>query len=198
DCLGQSVTQRGGVPEYAGGVLDRLLRLRHLVRADARDEVGAVHVDQVGEHLVAAPLLEVDVDVGHPDTGRVQEALEEQVQTQGVDTDDAQRVGDGRSGSGVVHDVGVGHVRVVDRHLDVEDLTGGGDVRHRQDRGGLAAVRSNTNEVVPDRDPSGRDPGVHATPDDEHLVVGGHGAPAAFGDGDSDQRLVAVVAHGVG
>ena len=54
----------------------------------------------VVDHLAAAVLAEVDVEVGHRDALGVEEALEEQVVGDGIEVGDAQRVGHERAGAG--------------------------------------------------------------------------------------------------
>ena len=58
----------------------------------------AVLLPHVLDDLAAAPLAEVDVDVGHRDAVGVQEALEEEVVAQRVDVRDPERPGDERAG----------------------------------------------------------------------------------------------------
>jgi hypothetical protein len=62
-----------------------------------RDQVAAISVVDVPDHLFAAILAEVDVEVGHRHAFRVEEPLEQQAVRQGVDVRDFQRVGDERS-----------------------------------------------------------------------------------------------------
>ncbi len=59
--------------------------------------VRAVLAGDVGDDLVAAAVLEVDVDVGHRHAVGVEEALEGQLVADGVDRRDAQRVGHDRA-----------------------------------------------------------------------------------------------------
>ena len=58
--------------------------------------VRAVALGGVADHLVAAALVEVHVDVGHLDAVGVQEPLEQQPVAQRVEVGDPQRVGDDR------------------------------------------------------------------------------------------------------
>jgi len=75
-------------------VLDRRLPLERPERDDAGDAILAVLLAHVADHLVAALVAEVDVDVGHRAPTGIQEALEEQVVRQRVEVGDAERVGD--------------------------------------------------------------------------------------------------------
>ena len=65
---------------------------------DLGDVFGAVFLRDVADDLVAPIHAEVDVDVGHGDAFRIQEALEQQVVAQRVDVGDTQRVGDQAAG----------------------------------------------------------------------------------------------------
>ena len=65
---------------------------------DLADLVAAVLVDHVLDHLGAAVLAEVHVDIRHGDTFRVEEALEEQVVGEGVEVGDLGGVGHQRTG----------------------------------------------------------------------------------------------------
>ena len=58
--------------------LSACLALMRAVGDDLRDPVVAVLVGDVADHLAAAPVVEVDVDVGHGHALRVQEPLEDQ------------------------------------------------------------------------------------------------------------------------
>ncbi len=65
---------------------------------DLRDPVVAPLVGCVAHHLTAAPVVEVDIDVGHRGALGVEEPLEQQTVWNRVDVGDAQRVGDQRAG----------------------------------------------------------------------------------------------------
>jgi hypothetical protein len=65
---------------------------------DVGDAVVAVAVLDVADHLVAAVLAEIDVEIRHRDAVGVEEALEEQAEAQGVEIGDLERPGsDGAS-----------------------------------------------------------------------------------------------------
>src|SRR3970282_1615501 len=65
---------------------------------DLRDAVGPVTALHILDHPVAPVLAEIDVEVGHRDALRIEEALEQQVVAQGVEIGDAERISDRRSG----------------------------------------------------------------------------------------------------
>ncbi len=64
-----------------------------------RDAVVAVLVGDVADHLAAAALVEVDVEVGHRHALGVEEPLEDQAVLQRVEVGDAHRVGAHRPGA---------------------------------------------------------------------------------------------------
>ena len=66
---------------------------------DLRDRLRPVLLLHVLDHPVAPALAEVDVEVGHRYTLRIQEALEQEVVAQGIQVGDAERVGDQRPGA---------------------------------------------------------------------------------------------------
>ena len=65
-------------------------RLQGAEGDDLGDAVAAVLVLDVGDHLLAPFLAEVDVEVGHGHPLGIEEALEEQVVAQGVQAGDQQ------------------------------------------------------------------------------------------------------------
>ena len=97
--LGDPVAHRERVAEDPRGVLDRLLGLDGAVGDDHRDAVVAVLVGDVADHLAAATLVEVDVEVGHRDAVGVEEALEDQAVLERVEVGDPHRVGAHRAGA---------------------------------------------------------------------------------------------------
>ena len=76
--LGEAVADRVGVAHNTAGVLQGLLGLDDAVGDDLADLVRTVPAFDVLDDLIAPPLIEVDVDVGHGDALGVEEALEEQ------------------------------------------------------------------------------------------------------------------------
>ena len=65
---------------------------------DLRDVLAAVLARDVLDDLAAAPLAEVDVDVGQRHALGVQEPLEDQVEVERIDVGDAQAVRDQAAG----------------------------------------------------------------------------------------------------
>ena len=98
--LGDAVGDGEPVVEHAGGVLDRGLGLEPAEGGDLGDPVGAVLLGDVGDHLAAAVVVEVDVEVGHRRALGVEEALEEQSVLERAQVGDAQGVGRDRAGAG--------------------------------------------------------------------------------------------------
>ncbi len=86
--LGDAVAHRERVAQDPRGVLDRLLGLDRAVGDDHRDPVVAVLVGDVADHLAAAALVEVDVEVGHRDPVGVEEPLEDEPVPQRVEVGD--------------------------------------------------------------------------------------------------------------
>ena len=66
---------------------------------DLRDAVGAVALADIGDHLVAPVLAEVDVEVGHRHALGIEEALEQQAEADRIEIGDRQRIGDQRAGA---------------------------------------------------------------------------------------------------
>ncbi len=141
--LGDPVGDAERQAEDAGAVLDGRLGLDRAVGDDLRHPVRAVLVGGVLDHLAAPTLVEVDVDVGHRDPLRVQEALEDQAVLQRIKLGDAQRPRDDRSrgrpatrshpdadGLGMPHQVG--HHQEIAGEAHLRD--------HLQLVGGLGAV----------------------------------------------------------
>ena len=85
--------------ENASDIADHATRQKRTEGDDLRDLVGAVPVAHVADHLVAAVLAKVDVEVRHRDTFGVQEALEQQPELQRVEVGDGERVSDERTGA---------------------------------------------------------------------------------------------------
>ena len=67
---------------------------------DLRDLIAAVLALDVLDDLAAAVHAEVDIDIGHGDALRIEEALEEQLVLERIDVRDLHAVGDERSGGG--------------------------------------------------------------------------------------------------
>ncbi len=92
--LGDPVPQGVVVAEDPRGVAHGRARLDGRERHDLGDVVGAVALRGVLDDLRAVPLVEVEIDVGHLFSARVQESLEHQVVADRVEVDDAQAVRD--------------------------------------------------------------------------------------------------------
>jgi len=86
--------------------------------------IPAVLVGRVADHVAAVALVEVHVDVGHLLATGVQEALEEQLEADGIEVDDAQAVGDaaasGRTTAGA--DADAAFAGVADQVPDHEEV----------------------------------------------------------------------------
>jgi hypothetical protein len=90
--LAELVAHARGEPEDTCGVTDPLLSFDRLERDDLRDMIRAVLLGGVPDDFVAASLVKVHVDIGHLDPVGVQEPLEQQPVTQGVEVGDPQDV----------------------------------------------------------------------------------------------------------
>ncbi len=64
------------------------------------DALGAIALAHIGDHLVAAVLAEVDVEVGHRHALRIEEALEQESEADGIEVGDGERVGHERARAG--------------------------------------------------------------------------------------------------
>ena len=91
--LGDAIDVRVRHVHHAADVADHRLGLHRAERDDLRDVLAAVLLGDVGDHLAAAPLAEVDVDIGQRHALGIEEALENQVVVQRIDVGDAQRPG---------------------------------------------------------------------------------------------------------
>ena len=98
--LGEEVREVARDAEVAGDVADAGAGLHRRERHDLRHGLAAEPVDDVLQHVLAAVLGEVEVDVGRRHALGVDEALEEQVVLDGVDVRDPQQVGHDRAGGG--------------------------------------------------------------------------------------------------
>ena len=75
-------------------------RLQRTEGDDLGDLVAAILTLHVADHLFAAILAEVDIEVGHRHAFRVQEALEQEREPQGIDVGDRQCIGHKRARTG--------------------------------------------------------------------------------------------------
>ena len=85
--------------QHAADVAQHGARLQLAVGDDLRDAVVPVLALHVADHLVAAILAEVDVEVGHRHAFGIEEALEQKPEPQRVEIGDGQRPGDDRAGA---------------------------------------------------------------------------------------------------
>ena len=98
DLLGDAVDVRVRHVHGAPDVAHDRLGLHRAEGDDLRDVLAAVPARDVLDHLAAAALAEVDVDVGHRHALGVEEALEDQVVVQRIDVGDAHRPRDEAAG----------------------------------------------------------------------------------------------------
>ena len=123
----------------------------------------------VAQHLAAATVVEVDVDIGHRRAFGVQEPLEQQPVLDRVDVGDAQRVGDQRSRrrTAARADPDVDRARVVDQVGDDQEVR-----RVALVADDLDLVLGALDVLVghPGREPP-RQPGVDLVPQPRRLVV---------------------------
>jgi len=74
-------------------------RLQFAEGDDLGDAIAAVLVLNVADHLVPALLAEIDIEIRHGDTLGIEEALEQQAPTQGIEVGDGQGPGNHRTGA---------------------------------------------------------------------------------------------------
>ncbi len=86
--LGELLTHRERKAHHPRGVLDRLFGLDSAVGDDLGDALLAILLRDVADHLTAASLVEVDIEVGHRGALGVEEALEDQTVLQRVEVGD--------------------------------------------------------------------------------------------------------------
>ena len=75
--------------EHAADIAHHRLRRHGAEGGDLRNAVGAIFLAHVINHAIAPVLTEVDVEVGHRNPLGVEEALEQQLVTQGIKVGDA-------------------------------------------------------------------------------------------------------------
>ena len=83
--------------EHPADVAQDAARQERAEGDDLRDAVGAVALAHVGDHLVAALLAEVDVEIGHRDAFGIEEPLEQEAKPQRIEIGDGERPGDDRA-----------------------------------------------------------------------------------------------------
>ena len=101
-------------------------RLHRPERDDLRHVLASVLLRHVVDHFAAAPLAEIDVDVGHRHAFRVEEPLEDEVELQRIHVGDAQAVRDqaSRGGSTARTDRNAALTRVPDEVPDDQEVPG--------------------------------------------------------------------------
>ncbi|QYU67449.1 DUF3857 and transglutaminase domain-containing protein [Leptolyngbya sp. 15MV] len=115
-----------GQAHDAADIPHRRLGLKLAEGDDLRDAVGAVFLHHVADHLVAAVLAEIDVEIRHGDAFGVQEAFEEKAEAQRVEIGDQQRPGRDGAGAGAAAGAdgdGVA-LRPLDEVRDDEEVAG--------------------------------------------------------------------------
>ena len=85
--------------QHAADVAQHAARLQGAEGDDLRDLVAAVALLHVADHLVAAVLAEVDVEVRHRHALGIEEALEQEPEADRIEVGDGERVGDERAGA---------------------------------------------------------------------------------------------------
>ena len=96
--LGQTVGFGKRQLFHTGHVLDNQFGGHCTVGNDVCHFLLSVFLGYPAQHLSAAIIIEVHIDIGEGDTVRVQETLEQQVVLNGVNLGNAQAVGNGRTG----------------------------------------------------------------------------------------------------
>ena len=95
--LAELVDLAVGHLQHAADVAQHAARLQGAEGDDLRHLVAAVALLHVADHLVAAVLAEVDVEVGHRHALGIEEALEQQVEAERIEIGDGERIGDQRA-----------------------------------------------------------------------------------------------------
>ena len=86
--------------QHAPDVAQHAPRLQRTEGDDLRHLIAAVALLHVVDHLAAAVLAEVDVEVRHRHAFGIEEALEQQAEADRIEVGDGQRIGDQRSRAG--------------------------------------------------------------------------------------------------
>ncbi len=126
DLLGDLVDVGERHLEDAADVADHRLRLHRPEGDDLRDLLASVFLRDVVDHLAAAPLAEIDVDIRQRDAVGIQEALEDEVVVDRVDVRDPHAVRDeaARGGTAAWTDRNAFFARVADEIPDDEEVPG--------------------------------------------------------------------------
>ena len=83
--------------QHAADVAQHAARLQGAEGDDLRHLIAAVALLHIADHLVAAVLAEIDIEVRHRDAFRIEEALEQQAEADRIEIGDGQRIGDERT-----------------------------------------------------------------------------------------------------
>ena len=97
--LAQLVDLAVGHLQHAADVAQHAARLQAAEGDDLRHLVAAVAALHVADHLVAAVLAEIDVEVRHRHAVGIEEALEDEAEADRVEVGDGEREGDQRAGA---------------------------------------------------------------------------------------------------
>ena len=159
--LGELLAHAEREAEHAAGVLERLLGLDRAVGDDLGDALVAVLLRDVLDDLAAAPVVEVDVEVGHRDAVGVEEPLEQQPVLEGIEVGDAHRVRGHRAGAGAAAGADADAVLLgpVDEVRDDEEVAGEAHLhddvrsRSRRARAPRPGCRPGSAHAVPARPP---------------------------------------------
>ncbi len=92
DQLGDAIHVGEADIEHAAHVFDRRARAQRAEGDDLRHLLAPVFLGDVLDHFAAPARAEIDVDIGHADALRIQEALEQQPVFQRIDVGDLHRV----------------------------------------------------------------------------------------------------------
>ena len=92
--LAQLVDLAVGHLQHAADIAQHAARLQRAEGDDLRHLIAAVALLHVCDHLVAAVLAEVDVEVRHRHALGIEEALEQQTEADGIEVGDGERIGD--------------------------------------------------------------------------------------------------------
>ena len=98
DQLGDCVDVGEAHIEHAAHVFDRGARAQGAEGDDLRHLLAAILLGDVLDHFAAPVRAEIDVDIGHADALRIQEALKQQAVLQRVDIGDLHGVADQAAG----------------------------------------------------------------------------------------------------
>ena len=96
---GQSIDLAKRHAQDSPHVAQHAARQERAERDDLRDPVGAIAIAYVVDHFAATGLAEVDVEVRHRHALGIEEALEQEPETDRIEVGDRQRVGDERTGA---------------------------------------------------------------------------------------------------